>query len=156
MKGNSYKKQDLVAFIEKCGVELKDMGTYFSGLCPFHDDHNPSFLVYPNFDTEMSRFYCMTCFPEGGDIITFHRKMFNSSFVEARDATCLEVELSQAAIDNLVELAKPVPYDYVFLSKRMHKKFMALPYEEGIKLFYQIDLALSKNQFMKVEKLLNE
>ena len=36
------------------------------GLCPLHDDHQPSFLVHPG----KSLFYCYGC-GRGGDVIRF-------------------------------------------------------------------------------------
>ena len=38
-------------------VELKKNGDHYVGLCPFHDDHNPSFTVFPNTQS----FYCFGC-----------------------------------------------------------------------------------------------
>ena len=39
-------------------------GGRFMGLCPLHDDHNPSFLVDPC----RNLFYCYGC-ARGGDVI---------------------------------------------------------------------------------------
>ena len=38
-------------------VELKKHGDHFIGLCPFHDDHNPSFTVF----VQTQSFYCFGC-----------------------------------------------------------------------------------------------
>ncbi len=38
-------------------IELKPHGDYLVGLCPFHDDHNPSFTVFP----QTQSFYCFGC-----------------------------------------------------------------------------------------------
>jgi putative transposase len=38
-------------------IELKQHGDHFVGLCPFHDDHNPSFTVFP----QTQSFYCFGC-----------------------------------------------------------------------------------------------
>ena len=40
-------------------------GRYFTGLCPFHDEHHPSFVVWP----EIRGFKCMSCGVKG-DVIT--------------------------------------------------------------------------------------
>ncbi len=51
-----------------------------SGLCPFHDDHNPSFVVMPN----VQRFECLSgsCGVKG-DVIDFVCRIENVGFTEA-------------------------------------------------------------------------
>lgn len=53
-------------------------GGSLQGLCPFHDEKTPSFHVTPS----RGFFYCFGC-GEGGDVITFVRKIDNLSFFEA-------------------------------------------------------------------------
>lgn len=50
---------DLVALVEKT-TPLKKSGKNHIGKCPFHDDSNPSFTVYPGRDGEM-RCHCFVC-----------------------------------------------------------------------------------------------
>jgi putative transposase len=38
-------------------IELKQHGDHFVGLCPFHDDHHPSFTVF----VQTQSFYCFGC-----------------------------------------------------------------------------------------------
>lgn len=53
-------------------------GGSLQGLCPFHDEKTPSFHVTP----ARGFFYCFGC-GEGGDVITFLRKIENLTFAEA-------------------------------------------------------------------------
>ena len=53
-------------------------GGSLKGLCPFHDEKNPSFHVTPS----RGFFHCFGC-GEGGDTITFVQKIDNLSFAEA-------------------------------------------------------------------------
>ncbi|MBM7415259.1 MULTISPECIES: DNA primase [Nocardiaceae] len=53
-------------------------GDSMSGLCPFHDEKNPSFHVRPNHGT----FHCFGC-GEGGDVYTFLQKIEHITFVES-------------------------------------------------------------------------
>ena len=39
---------DLVALVKAKGIDLKKNGKSYFGLCPFHDDTNPSLSVNPN------------------------------------------------------------------------------------------------------------
>ncbi|HHT9107118.1 MAG TPA: CHC2 zinc finger domain-containing protein [Candidatus Wunengus sp. YC63] len=48
------------------------------GLCPFHDDHNPSFSV----NVETGLFNCFSC-GEKGDIFTFYRELHGVDFPTA-------------------------------------------------------------------------
>lgn len=53
-------------------------GRMFKGLCPFHDDHNPSFQV----NVERQSYRCWVC-NEGGDCFSFVMKRENVQFPEA-------------------------------------------------------------------------
>ncbi len=59
-------------------VSLKKAGRNWKGLCPFHEDRNPSFTVSP----ETGRYKCWSC-GEGGDIFTWVMKTQNVDFKEA-------------------------------------------------------------------------
>lgn len=50
-------------------IELKRQGSAFVGLCPFHDDHKPSFNIYDSSDGAQ-KFKCFSC-GENGDVIDF-------------------------------------------------------------------------------------
>ncbi|GLW08658.1 DNA primase [Microtetraspora sp. NBRC 13810] len=53
-------------------------GGNLKGLCPFHDEKSPSFNVTP----ARGYWYCFGC-GEGGDVITFVRRLEHLSFAEA-------------------------------------------------------------------------
>ncbi len=59
-------------------VPLKKSGSNFKGLCPFHSEKTPSFTVSPS----KQFYYCFGC-GEGGDLITFIKKIENLTFQEA-------------------------------------------------------------------------
>lgn len=59
-------------------VNLRRRGKNLVGLCPFHNEKNPSFCVYP----ENNSFYCFGC-NKGGDIISFIMGVENLDFAEA-------------------------------------------------------------------------
>ena len=58
-------------------VKLHRFGRHLMGLCPFHDDHNPSLAVYP----ERGSFRCYGCGIHG-DVITFIREIEHLGFME--------------------------------------------------------------------------
>lgn len=81
-------------------VALKQRGREFVGLCPFHDDHNPSMCVVP----AKQMFYCFVCHA-GGSALAFLMKLHKIEFPEAvrelaqRAGIPLPVEAEQAGED---------------------------------------------------------
>jgi len=62
-------KYPLLDVVERAGVRLRRAGARrWQGLCPFHEDHNPSFFV----DVEDQRFVCFGC-KSRGDVLDFVR-----------------------------------------------------------------------------------
>lgn len=59
-------------------TQLKRTGRTLKGLCPFHSEKTPSFVVYP----ENHSFYCFGC-AAGGDVITFIRMAEHLEYIEA-------------------------------------------------------------------------
>ncbi|HEY5600987.1 MAG TPA: DNA primase [Patescibacteria group bacterium] len=59
-------------------LPLKRAGRNFSGLCPFHSEKTPSFMVNP----ERQIFRCFGC-NEGGDVISFIEQIEGLEFFEA-------------------------------------------------------------------------
>ncbi len=70
-------KIDIVEYVGKY-VQLKQSGRNFKGLCPFHSEKTPSFMVSP----EKQIWHCFGC-NEGGDVISFVEKIECLSFSEA-------------------------------------------------------------------------
>jgi DNA primase len=59
-------------------LQLRRVGKTYVGLCPFHEDHDPSFTVYP----EDGTFHCYGCGAHG-DALTFLQKVEGWSFRQA-------------------------------------------------------------------------
>jgi len=69
---------DIVEFISGY-VPLQKAGRNYKGLCPFHADTTPSFVVFP----DGQRWHCFGACATGGDIFTFLMKKENLDFSEA-------------------------------------------------------------------------
>ncbi len=60
-------------------TELKKAGSILKGLCPFHNERTPSFVVYPNSGT----WHCFGACGTGGDVFSFLMRKENIDFREA-------------------------------------------------------------------------
>ncbi|MGB9608930.1 MAG: DNA primase, partial [Minisyncoccia bacterium] len=108
------EKIDIVEFINSY-LPLTKAGKNWKGLCPFHKEKTPSFMVSP----ERQSWHCFGC-GAGGDIFTFLMKYENLEFGEA-----LKILAEKAG----VELKKISPNEY---------KYIGLLYElnEAAKKFF--------------------
>jgi len=71
-------RTDIVQLIgETIALQPQQGGRVFKGLCPFHEDHNPSFTVNP----ERQTYKCWVC-SEGGDCYSFVMKQDAMAFPE--------------------------------------------------------------------------
>lgn len=114
-------------------VELKKTGQNFKGLCPFHSEKTPSFVVSP----EKQMYHCFGC-GEGGNIFSFMMRHDNLTFPEAVKT------LARRAGINLKERREDAPgggirYKLIELNK------------ESLKIF-QENLKRSKEALSYLEK----
>lgn len=70
-------QNDIVDVISEY-LPLKQKGTSYFGLCPFHNEKTPSFSV----NSERQFYYCFGC-GAGGNVYTFIMQMENDTFPEA-------------------------------------------------------------------------
>jgi hypothetical protein len=84
-------------------VQLKRKGSEYSGLCPFHDDRNPSFHVHPQ-----KGYNCFACGKQGGNAINFIMNYQGKSFREAVVQVCAMAGIWVEAEASYVPAA-PVP-----------------------------------------------
>lgn len=71
---------------------LKRAGAIYKGLCPFHSERTPSFVVYPNTGT----WHCFGACATGGDVFSFLMRKENLDFREALERLAQEVGVSLA------------------------------------------------------------
>jgi len=73
------KETDLVELVRSSGVELKAHGKDLLGLCPFHDDKEPSLVVTPS----KNLWNCLGACGEGGTVVDWVMKTQGVSFRHA-------------------------------------------------------------------------
>jgi len=82
---DSLKKSISLETLIRQYIELRKHGDHFVGLCPFHDDHTPSFTVFPGTQS----FFCFGCkagskqVTQSSDHIAFLKSYLNLSFPQA-------------------------------------------------------------------------
>ena len=123
-------------------VQLTPAGRSFKGLCPFHQEKTPSFIVSP----DRQRWHCFGC-AEGGDIITFVMKYENLEFPEALRFLAEKAGVQLRSLNPQHEREFGVLYDLNeeaknFYAEALHKNIPAHEYiksrglnEETIKEF---------------------
>jgi len=73
------REVDLVRLVRRRGVELAPHGEDLIGLCPFHDDREPSLVVSP----AKNLWHCLGACGEGGSVIDWVMKSEGVSFRHA-------------------------------------------------------------------------
>lgn len=80
-------------------ISLRPAGQQtFKGLCPFHDDHRPSFDV----DPKRGRYRCWSC-GKYGDVITFVQEYEKVEFAEALEILAQRAGINLEKKENLVQ-----------------------------------------------------
>lgn len=128
-------------------VDLSKRGTserpYYVGLCPFHDDSSPSFVVYPN----INRAICFACYPEGMDSIGFIRNLKGLTYKEALEAVTHELSDTDAFAKYLKEVQIGDKYDLVPFAIRM-QNVMSSEHKDRFEIFeYVVQAVLNGNMY---------
>ena len=123
---------DLVDYISRSGVQLKQQGSKWKGLCPFHNEKTPSFVV----DSHFQNYRCWGC-GANGDLIAYVEKTEALEFFDA---------LKKLAEDKNIELnisdSREAGVDYKSLREVL---------KETANFFYQEYKKLPSDHVAKVE-----
>lgn len=156
-------KVDIVEVISSY-IPLKKAGRNLSGLCPFHSEKTPSFMVSP----ERQAFKCFGC-SEGGDVFTFLEKMEGWEFRETLEELAKRVgvklkDFQPTGIsrdkEKLIEINKLAAkfYNYLLTKHKVGevaRKYLA---KRGIdeKLWDKFDLGYSPDSWENVSRFLTK
>lgn len=154
-------KIDIVEVIGE-RVVLKKAGRHFKGLCPFHSEKSPSFIV----SSERQSFKCFGC-SEGGDVISFLEKYDGMSFLESLEMLAKRVGVTlesyrptsqDAYKKKLLEIASLASEYYHFLLTKHQSGEEARNYLKsrgiGSEAIAQFNLGYAPNQWRSVSDFL--
>lgn len=114
------EKLDIVEFIRSY-VALTPAGKNWKGLCPFHREKTPSFMVSP----DRQAWHCFGC-NLGGDVISFLMRYENLDFVEA-----LKVLADKAGVElRLTGTSDQKKYAALYEINRIAKDFFVSTIQE--------------------------
>jgi DNA primase len=108
-------------------VALRPAGPTFKGLCPFHDDHRPSFDV----DPRRQRYRCWSC-GEYGDVLTFVQKHERVDFREAMELLARRAGISlKKAQDSPQQRSRALMLDVLrWAAEQYHHVLLDAPFAE--------------------------
>lgn len=154
-------KVDIVEIVGE-RIVLKKAGRHFKGLCPFHSEKSPSFIV----SAERQSFKCFGC-QEGGDVISFLQKYDGMSFLEALEMLAKRVGITlesyrptsqDAYRKRLLELMSLASEYYHFLLTKHASGEEARSYLKsrgiGSEAISQFNLGYAPNQWRSVSDFL--
>ena len=117
---------DIVQVVER-QVKLRKAGKNFVGLCPFHSEKTPSFIVSPS----IQRYKCFGC-GESGDIFNFVEKTEHLDFVDTLEKLAKEAGVELKKRDSASKIfAKTLEINNLaseFYSKELFKNIPARNY----------------------------
>lgn len=128
------EKTDIVQLIGEY-VQLKKAGRNLKGLCPFHGEKSPSFMVNP----ELQIFKCFGC-GEGGDVFSFLQKIEGMEFGEALQTlakkagitlTSYKPNQAEQMRDRLYAMHELLANAYHFVLTKHQSGAAALAYAKG-------------------------
>ncbi len=132
-------KIDIVDLISEY-VQLKPAGTNQKGLCPFHHEKSPSFMV----NRERQSWHCFGC-TKGGDIFTFLEEIEGMEFVEALKylANRAGIQLTNTFENKLATSQKNRLKDINIEAARFYHKFLTQMSVSKVALTYLHDRGIT-------------
>lgn len=127
------QKLDIVEFL-KSAMTLSPAGKNFKGLCPFHQEKNPSFMV----SSERQSWHCFGC-GEGGDVIKFAMLYENLDFPEALRVLAEKAGIDIAVMNQRDQRQFTVLYD---INTEAQKSFAHALWKNNAALVYLRDRGL--------------
>lgn len=112
-------------------VNLKKSGANYKGLCPFHSEKTPSFMV----NEEKQIFNCFGC-GEKGDVIKFVESYYKIPFMEAVEKLCNEYGIKMPErVSNKPKIDYDKYYEINAKAARFFYNSLGIPGNNGLAYF---------------------
>jgi DNA primase len=108
---------NLVSYISRY-VNLKQTGKNFKGLCPFHKEKTPSFIVSP----EKQIYHCFGC-GKGGNVIGFLMEIEKVSYIEAIRRVAADAGIKLVYDQSDKQQAAESEFEPLYYANRLAKDF---------------------------------
>lgn len=108
---------DITNFVSRY-VALKKAGKNLKGLCPFHTEKTPSFIVSP----EKQIYHCFGC-GKGGNVISFLMDIEKTTFVEALRKIAFELGIKLPDLSQDSDSKNRSQYDQMYEANLIAKDF---------------------------------
>ena len=100
------QRLDIVDVVSRY-VQLKRNGSVYKGLCPFHSERTPSFVVFPQTGT----WRCFGACGTGGDLFSFVMRKENLDFRDALEMLAAEAGIELNKQENIGDAPRAPLYD---------------------------------------------
>lgn len=151
----SYKKRDIIEVIGEY-VDLDKRGTakrpYFNGLCPLHDDTDPSFVVFP----AVQKWMCYGCHPELSDVIEFVKLHKNVPYDEAEKIASELVSAEDTFMRVLEKDHSDLKVDNKLVAQRMHALHNLHDFEYAEQIKWRYDQAIREGRWLEADMILRK
>ena len=110
---------DIVSAIARY-VSLKKTGKNFKGLCPFHKEKTPSFIVSP----EKQIYHCFGC-GKGGNVFNFLMSVENISYIESIQRVASDLGITIPDYRSNEEKASSSEYDFLYKTNQIANEYFS-------------------------------
>lgn len=130
------EKADIVQIVSDY-IKLEKAGSSYKGLCPFHNDSNPSFFVSPN--KKVAK--CMVC-GTGGNAITILEKLAKISTKEAIRRLAERYNIKYEVREDKKTISKKGLFQITKYAANFYNYYLknSLPGKEALKYLYSRDI----------------
>ena len=136
---------DIVEVISEYVSNMKQAGGNWKGLCPFHNEKTPSFMV----SKDKQIWHCFGC-GEGGDVISFVQKIENIEFPEALKILAKRAGVTLRYEDKSLSNQKTKLLDILEAAARFyHYNLLKMPEAEGARTYLFGKRALTEDTVEK-------
>jgi hypothetical protein len=138
---------DVEKLYTKFGVDLQAHGRTWKGLCPFHIEDTPSFVVYPN-----ASFYCFGC-QRGGSYAQFRKYCGDDD--DAFVAVCQEPDnIKEKSLFDLIKLKVQLDAELFLLLEDVPYKVKRKAWERFDEIWLDVSFLESEQDSDLIDVLL--